>query len=343
MKSVVQLVRASCHRYFETRNYDQAAAVLSASGIPHRSELLVPHSRFASQISALQSHDVNITHVLRSGRLRIHAWLPEDFYAVVVSLQGTIETRTASRATLLSCDTGLILSSLQETDMTTSESCELLVFRLRRTAVVFELEKLLGRPLNAPLVFEPSMDMRTEAKGRFHDLTFKLCRQVHELGARPAARDLGVQILENAFVALLLESQRHNYTRGLHRRSTAGPWQVRIAAEYIRANSHAPLSLGDLCRIAGVSARTLQFGFHRSMGCGPIQFLRTTRMERARNDFLARHETTTVSEIAARWGFLHFGRFASEYAKRYGEMPSETMRRSKGFASSDASRELARR
>jgi AraC-like DNA-binding protein len=311
--------------------------MLSASGIPHRSELLVPHSRFASQISALQFHDVTITHVLRSGRLHIHAWLPNEFYAVVVSLLGTIETRTASRAARLNCDTGLILSTLQETDMTTSESCELLVFRLGRDAVLGELEKMLDRSLNAPLVFEPSMDMRTEAKGLLHDLTIQLCRQVNELGTRPEARDLGVRILENAFVSLLIESQRHNYTRNLHRRSSAGPWQLRTAAEYIRANSHLPLSLGDLCRIAGVNARTLQFCFHRSMGCGPIEFLRATRMERARNDLLGMHETTTVAEIAARWGFQHFGRFASEYAKRYGEMPSETLRRTKRVASSIAS------
>jgi len=343
MKSMGQLVIASCQSHFETRNFHQAAAMLCTAAIPHRSELLVLHPCFAAQISALHSYDISVTHILRSGRLQIHAWLPEQFYALVVSLSGADETRVAGRATRLSCDTGLILSSLQEAEMTTSESAELLVFRLGRTAVVDELEKMVGHPTNAPLVFEPSMDMRTEAYGWLHDLTLRLCHQVDGLGARHAARDPGVRILENAFVSLLLKSQRHNYTRSLHRRSSAGPWQLRIAAEYIRANSHLPLSLGDLCRIAGVNARTLQYSFHRSMGCCPMEFLRATRMERAHNDLLARHETTTVSEVAARWGFLHFGRFASEYAERYGEMPSETLRRSKRFISSDANRELARR
>jgi AraC-like DNA-binding protein len=342
MKSAAQTVCASRQSYFETRDYGQAAAVVSDSGIPHSSELLVPHSRFVSRISVLQAHYVNITHILRSGRLRMHGWLPEDFFAVLVIILGAMETRTACRTFRLSSDTGLILSSLQETDLTTSETCELLVFRLRRTAVVFELEKMLDRSLNAPLVFEPSMDLRTEARGRLRDLTLKLCQQVDGLGTRPEPRNPGVRILETAFASLLLESQRHNYTRSLHQLSLAGPWQLRIVAEYIRANSQLPLSLGDLCRIAGVNARTLQFSFHRSMGCGPIQFLRATRMERARNDLLARHETTTVSEIAARWGFLHFGRFAQEYAERYGEMPSETLRRSKRFGSSDGCREPSR-
>ena len=342
MKSAAQLVCASSQHYFETTNHDHAAAVLSASAIPQRSELLVPRSRFVTQISTLQAHDIKITHMLTSGRLQVHAWMPEDFYVVIIGLLGSMEHRIASRTVWLSCHTSLVLSPLQETKVTAPESRELLFFRLGRTAIVDELEKMLGRSLNAALVFEPSMDMRTEVNRRLRDLTLKLCQQVDRLGTRPAARDPGVRILETAFASLLLESQRHNYTRSLHRQSSAGPWQLRIAKEYIRANSHVPLSLGDLCRIAGVNARTLQFSFHRSMGCGPIQFLRATRMERARNDLLARDKTTTVSEIAARWGFLHFGRFAGEYAKRYGETPCETLRRNKRFGSSNASREPAR-
>lgn len=34
----------------------------------------------------------------------------------------------------------------------------------------------------------------------------------------------------------------------------------------------------------------------------------------------------TVTEIAARWGFFHFGRFSAAYADFYGEAPSRTIR-----------------
>jgi AraC-like DNA-binding protein len=32
-----------------------------------------------------------------------------------------------------------------------------------------------------------------------------------------------------------------------------------------------------------------------------------------------------VISIASRWGFLHMGRFAAVYRKRFGEAPSETL------------------
>jgi len=38
---------------------------------------------------------------------------------------------------------------------------------------------------------------------------------------------------------------------------------------------------------------------------------------------------TSVTNEAARWGFLHFGRFAQEYRALFGELPSETLRRSR--------------
>ena len=35
----------------------------------------------------------------------------------------------------------------------------------------------------------------------------------------------------------------------------------------------------------------------------------------------------TVTQVAERWGFHHLGSFAVEYRKRWGEAPSETLRR----------------
>ena len=38
---------------------------------------------------------------------------------------------------------------------------------------------------------------------------------------------------------------------------------------------------------------------------------------------------TTVTEAAFRWGFMHLGRSAGEYAREFGERPSATLRRAR--------------
>ncbi|MFD2500918.1 hypothetical protein ACFSTI_21320 [Rhizorhabdus histidinilytica] len=34
-----------------------------------------------------------------------------------------------------------------------------------------------------------------------------------------------------------------------------------------------------------------------------------------------------MTEIACRWGFYQFGRFAAQYRRLFGELPSETLRK----------------
>ena len=43
----------------------------------------------------------------------------------------------------------------------------------------------------------------------------------------------------------------------------------------------------------------------------------------------ARKHEESITEIAGRWGFSHMGRFAVEYRKRFGEPPSQTLRRAR--------------
>jgi transcriptional regulator GlxA family with amidase domain len=58
-----------------------------------------------------------------------------------------------------------------------------------------------------------------------------------------------------------------------------------------------------------------------------MQFLRQLRMERVHADLSLAGSGATVTEVATRWGFLHFGRFAGDYQKQFGEKPSETLQR----------------
>lgn len=58
----------------------------------------------------------------------------------------------------------------------------------------------------------------------------------------------------------------------------------------------------------------------------PLERLRRTRMERARHDRVAADPTrTSVTDVAARWGFFHLGRFAQTYKAMYHELPSQTL------------------
>ena len=103
---------------------------------------------------------------------------------------------------------------------------------------------------------------------------------------------------------------------------------VKIVEDYTLARPGDRLSVTDLCRVAAVSERTLQYAFKEVMGLTPLTYLIRLRLNRVRQALMAAtHGSTTVSAEALKWGFWHFGEFSRAYKACFGEAPSDTLRR----------------
>lgn len=111
------------------------------------------------------------------------------------------------------------------------------------------------------------------------------------------------------------------------------PYSQRIKAvkkviDYLQACAKELPDIPKLCRVAGVSERSLQYGFIDYLGLTPIQYLRVVRLNGARSDLLqSQQHNVKVADIAMAWGFLEFGRFSREYKKLFLELPSKTLSR----------------
>lgn len=102
----------------------------------------------------------------------------------------------------------------------------------------------------------------------------------------------------------------------------------RMARSYIEecmAQDRVP-SVVDICLAVGVSERSLQYGFRTYVGMTPVGYLRLRRLNQARAVLSAASpQSTTVTAIAMRFGFLHLGRFAIDYKQLFGQSPSATL------------------
>jgi AraC-like DNA-binding protein len=106
---------------------------------------------------------------------------------------------------------------------------------------------------------------------------------------------------------------------------------VRAAEDHALSRAGDPVNVTDLCRAAGVSERTLQYAFRTVTGLTPFNYLVRLRLHAVRRALLAATQaSSTVSAEAAKWGFWHFGEFSRAYKACFGELPSETLRRSSG-------------
>jgi TolB-like protein/AraC-like DNA-binding protein/Flp pilus assembly protein TadD len=111
------------------------------------------------------------------------------------------------------------------------------------------------------------------------------------------------------------------------------PRDVRAAVALIRTTLRRPITIAELADHCGVAKRTLNEHFRGIFGISPIRYQRQLRLAAVREELLQSKADTTVTEIAEKFGFNHFGRFAGQYRKIFGETPSMTLRRARQMAS----------
>ncbi len=98
--------------------------------------------------------------------------------------------------------------------------------------------------------------------------------------------------------------------------------------EYIEENQTEDVTIGEICAATGTSWRTLDRAFLERFGIGPKAYLQRVRLCGARTQLaVSPRGTLLVSDIANKWGFWHMGQFARDYRKVYGELPSETLKK----------------
>ncbi len=213
----------------------------------------------------------------------------------------------------------------------------------RRTATIRPVaagSPFLGIGLTAPLLAVPPFTgaphlalrrLDTEASPAMQALRGYLHYLVGEW-ARPGSVLLrpGMRLASEALILDLVEAiQEEAWPVADPGAATVAETLVQRAEALLRDRSDAPLRLGGIARELGVGLRTLQQGFLSRRGASPRAVLNTLRLDRVRARLLRPEAGMTVTTAALASGFTHLGRFAETYRARFGEPPSETLRRAR--------------
>ncbi len=99
-----------------------------------------------------------------------------------------------------------------------------------------------------------------------------------------------------------------------------------LACEYIEGHLDNRVTLTELEKITGKSARSLQFLFRKETGMSPVQWITARRLEKVHDLIAASRPGQTLTAIASVY-FSNLGDFARLYRMRYGEPPSQALAR----------------
>lgn len=103
---------------------------------------------------------------------------------------------------------------------------------------------------------------------------------------------------------------------------------VHRSLQLLAERSGSRTKVAELAAASGVSERTLRSAFKEYFGVGPVRYLMLRKLHRVQRTLrLAGPDETLVSEVLFNEGIWELGRFASQYQRHFGELPSETLRR----------------
>ena len=137
-----------------------------------------------------------------------------------------------------------------------------------------------------------------------------------------ALRMLGDHILRLAFNVLNITTPCNDKGTSQAKRSQGVRWVI----DYLHNYAANVPTIPELCKIANLSERNLQYGFKEYLGITPIRYLRLVRLNGVRRDLLlSQPKKDRIVDIALNWGFIELGRFAGEYRQLFQELPSSTL------------------
>lgn len=316
------------HKLFHTYDIDDARERVTEVFSPHDLRLVRAEEAVDTHMYKVSLGAISLNRLSYGATVDIDAGRIDDYYLVQMPISGTCRVQCGKDAVSSTPRLASVVTPTQPLRVQWQQGCDMVIIKIERSLLERQCAQHLGHDLQRPVEFALEMreeSSRTDSWRRLVELL--MTEADHEKGmlSSPLIR----ANFEQMVVAALLFNQPNNYSEDFLRPSPpVAPYYVKRAEEYVRAHAHEPICAGDLAEQAGVSVRALYAGFQNFRGVSPMAFVKSVRLDRVRSEL---HATSagreTVTEVAMRWGFSHLGHFTAAYKRKFGETPSETLRR----------------
>lgn len=304
----------SAFRLFESLDLDETRERISAVMQPHR---LLPSNHWdgSSWMDFVKIGRLGIGSIAFGRAMHVSVGALDRYYLLMFCLAGAAEVRSRGITVNVDAQRGVLCAPGEEFDATLSTDCVQFVLRI-------DPHSLAETGCETSML---GMELQLASHGlRAWLQQLSVVTNSTEMLAMGQASARTGRRLEALMLDLLASG--HCSKSKAFARNMVLPAYVKKAEAFIRANCGVPLQLEAISREVGVAPRTLRDGFQHYKQTSPMQFVRSVRLEQARERLSMSDSEARIADIALDCGFAHLGRFAIAYRKKFGESPSDTMR-----------------
>lgn len=293
---------------YVNRHVGQHCIGLSRTTHPQAS---LSHRKFA---------ELDLCRIRYGGSVRVTSPALDTIYHLQVLLDGNCLWRGRQGERYLLPGELLLINPDEPVDLTYSEDCEKFILKVP-TRLLDALcdEQRWQRPSDG-VRFLRNHYRLDELEG-FVNLLAMVCQEAEVSDSLPRVQGHYSQILVSKLLTLM--------STNIRRESLGSPGaSLERILDYIERNLKLELPAEVLAEQACMSLRSFYALFDRHLGSTPKQYVLQRKFERLHeclND--ASCPVRSVTELAMDYGFMHLGRFSEGYRQRFGELPSQTLRR----------------
>ena len=315
---------------FSTQDLTEAQRRTAAFWPGHASEVLGPED-YAVEVYRAVVADTSLTYVDCTTRIRMTPHEADKGYVLFLPLDGNVEFRVAG------CEyRGSPLRPL----LKAPECGERFEASPVRCLVVDLDAGAVRRAAQAASLPVPSHTVLTEvAAAEIRRLAVRLATSANRSKVLPALQQLPLKD-RLLTVPATLRRQERELIRAVVAAATApageanslqASCELEPMRQWVQSHLAGQILVSELAGAVGLSTKALTRLFAR-IGCTPQEFVRSLRLERANHLLREPASDATVTEVAYAVGYRHLSLFSSHYRRRYGELPSETLARSRVVA-----------
>jgi AraC-like DNA-binding protein len=263
--------------------------------------------------------DVALSRITYGNQVRVQSKDLEDIFHVQIVTRGVCYWRLADRDFKTQAGEILLLNPNDQVDLSYSEDCEKVIIKIPKRIMVSALaDKATSIPKEGV-----KFDHVVCQTGQYQSLIYLL--ELIFLESESTVSGFSeLAPYGNLLAIKLLDCFSNNIELC---DDSKVPQCFSIIERYISEHIKDDLSIEDLAILGKVSQRTLYNIFARQKSVTPMHYIKQQKLIHVRKTLrdssgIARN----VTEVALDYGFMHLGRFSSEYKKMFGELPSATLK-----------------
>ncbi|MEM5318467.1 AraC family transcriptional regulator [Paraburkholderia sp. JHI869] len=295
---------------------------------PHRMSLAGPAREIDASFRSLKIGSLHIFYLQYGAEVEVDAGELGSFTLIQMPVRGVARYTCGKHQVSGSRDVAAILSPQEATQLRFPSDLRQVIVRIEQQALERACLEHLELLPKEGIRFDPTLDLTQPAGKAWRSALGHVLEgsaSFPDLLSRPAYAERCERLLIDTLL-LAHPSNCSEYIQGMSGRLMVRPAYVKRAEDYMRANLAEATSVEDIARSVGVSSRALFYAFRQTYDQSPMSYLRELRLKAVHAELKSGDPATMrTTDVAMRWGFSHYGHFASHYRRRFGVRPQDTL------------------